>query len=191
MLSPHDQPVLLTSRLMLRPFTLADLSDLVVLAGDREVAAMTLSIPHPYTAEHGREWISQQPQRRAEGKAVNFAIALPNHTLCGSIGLGLNSAQNLAELGYWVGQPYRGQGYATEAARAVIDFGFGTLGLNRINATHFSDNPASGRVMEKLGLVYEGGRRRHTLKWGEYRDIKLYGLLREDWSGIVRTPPVD
>jgi ribosomal-protein-alanine N-acetyltransferase len=116
------------------------------------------------------------------GKAVNFAISHPDNTLYGSIGLGIVPAFNLAELGYWVGKPYWGKGLVTEAAWAVLAFGFETLGLNRIQATHFNHNPASGRVMEKIGMFYEGCRRQHTLKWGKYRDIKLYGMLKSDWD---------
>jgi [ribosomal protein S5]-alanine N-acetyltransferase len=178
---PNPQPLLYTQRLILRPFTLTDVAVVVALAGDRTVADNTLSIPHPYTDADAKDWIRQQPLAYGEGKAINFAITRPDGTLCGSIGLGLSIQFNLAELGYWIGRPFWGQGYATESAAALIAFGFDRLGLNRINATHFGDNPASGRVMEKLSMMREGYRPRHTLKWGVYRDIALYGLLREHW----------
>jgi RimJ/RimL family protein N-acetyltransferase len=145
------------------------------------VAENTLSIPHPYTEADAEAWISQQPIAYKAGTAVNFALTRRDHPLCGSVGLALNPNYNLADLGYWVGHPFWGQGYATEAATAVIAFGFSVLGLNRINATHFADNPASGRVMKKLGMVNEGYRPQYTLKWDKYRDIVLYGLLYEDW----------
>jgi ribosomal-protein-alanine N-acetyltransferase len=177
-----EYPILQTPRLLLRPFTLADAPEVVRMAGEWEIAATTLSIPHPYTEDHAEQWIRQQPEQWAVGKAVNFAISHPDNTLYGSIGLGIVPTFNLAEMGYWVGKPYWGKGFATEAAQAMLAFGFETLGLNRIQATHFSNNPASGRVMEKIGMVYEGCRRQHTLKWGEYRDIKLYGMLKADWE---------
>ena len=142
---------------------------------------MTLSIPHPYPEDQAQQWILQRPQAWRDNTALNYAITQPDDTLCGSVSLGLDGLHNQAELGYWIGKPYWGKGYATEAAEAIMTFGFNTLQLNRINATHFSDNPASGRVMEKLGMTYEGTRRRFTLRAGQYRDIKLYGLLREDW----------
>ncbi|NMF82887.1 GNAT family N-acetyltransferase [Nodosilinea sp. P-1105] len=176
-----EQPILSTERLILRPFTQADVPTVTDLAGVRQISEMTLSIPYPYTEADATAWISQHPQLWAEGKAIDYAITRYDVSLCGSVGLGLNPDHNLAELGYWIGQPYWGLGYATEAARAIVAFGFTTLELNRINATHFSDNPASGRVMEKLGMRCEGYRHRHTLKWGKYRDIKLYGLLQSDW----------
>lgn len=178
---PAEQPILRTQRLILRPFTLADVPAVIALAGDRAVAENTLSIPHPYSEADAQDWISQRSVVYGTGKSINFAIAQSSGTLCGAVGLDINLNHNFAELGYWVGRPFWGQGYATEAAAALIAFAFNTLGLNRINATYFSDNPASGRVMEKLGMVKEGYRPQHTLKWGLYRDITLYGLRQEDW----------
>ena len=175
-------PTLHTKRLILRPFSLADVPAVVALAGDWDIALNTLSVPHPYTEDHAVQWIRQQSEQWEQKQAVTFAIAQADDTLVGSIGLGLVPSFNLAELGYWVGKPYWGRGYATEAACAVVDFGFEKLSLHRIQATHFGNNPASGKVMQKVGLLYEGCRRQHTLKWGEYRDIKLYGMLREDWQ---------
>jgi RimJ/RimL family protein N-acetyltransferase len=175
-------PTLHTKRLILRPFSLADVPAVVALAGDWDIALNTLSVPHPYTEDHAVQWIRQQSEQWEQKQAVTFAIAQADNTLVGSIGLGLVPSFNLAELGYWVGKPYWGRGYATEAACAVVDFGFEKLSLHRIQATHFGNNPASGKVMQKVGLLYEGCRRQHTLKWDEYRDIKLYGMLREDWQ---------
>ncbi|MBD2114367.1 MULTISPECIES: GNAT family N-acetyltransferase [Cyanophyceae] len=179
---PAEQPILYTSRLVLRPFVLADVAAVVALAGDRAVAENTLSIPHPYSEAEAEEWINQRPTAWAKQKAINYAITLPDDTLCGSVGLALYPVYNMAELGYWIGRPYWGQGYATEAGAAVVDFGFSALGLNRVNAVYFGDNLASGRVMEKLGMAKEGYRRRQTPKWGVYRDVALCGLLREDWE---------
>jgi RimJ/RimL family protein N-acetyltransferase len=90
---------------------------------------------------------------------------------------------NQAELGYWIGKPFWNRGYATEAAIAVIRFGFASLDLNRIASRHFSRNPASGRVMQKAGLRHEGTARQSMIKWGKYEDLQLYAILREDWSG--------
>ena len=90
---------------------------------------------------------------------------------------------NQAELGYWIGKPFWNRGYATEAAIAVIRFGFASLDLDRIASRHFSRNPASGRVMQKAGLRHEGTARQSMIKWGKYEDLQLYAILREDWSG--------
>lgn len=182
MVPTSNQPTLYTERLMLRPFSLADAPAVQQLAGDWQVAASTLSIPHPYEVEVAVEWIRSHPGQYAAGTEVIFAIALPDHTLIGSIGLGIVKEFHLAELGYWIGVPYWRQGYCTEAATAVLDYGFKHLGLNRIQSTHFSENSASGRVMQKIGMCKEGYRPQHTWRWGGYRDIVLYGILRQNWE---------
>jgi ribosomal-protein-alanine N-acetyltransferase len=184
-------PILDTDRLVLRPFTLADAATVYELAGERAIAATTLTLPHPYPKGLATEWIRTHANAFAQGTAVNLAIVLKSGPLCGTIGLGLVPEFQLAELGYWVGKPFWGQGYCTEAARAVLAYGFTTLALNRIQATHFVDNPASGRVMEKIGMTYEGCRRQHTRKWGVFKDIKLYGILRSDWQGPGRSNPTN
>ncbi|NEP60397.1 MAG: GNAT family N-acetyltransferase, partial [Symploca sp. SIO2G7] len=87
-----------------------------------------------------------------------------------------------AELGYWIGVLYWSKGYCTEAAKAVVQYGFEVIGLHRIQAAHFPHNPASGRVMQKIGMSYEGYRRQHILKWGKFEDLELYGILKSDWQ---------
>ncbi|PSN20505.1 GNAT family N-acetyltransferase [filamentous cyanobacterium CCP5] len=188
MVPVSTQPTFYTERLVLRPFSLADAPTVQQLAGDWQVAANTLTLPHPYAEEVAIEWIRAHPRGYADGKEVVFAIALPDNTLIGAIGLGIVKEFQLAELGYWVGVPYWGKGYCTEAARAVVDYGFRHLGLNRIQSTHFSQNPASGRVMEKAGMTREGYRPQHTRRWGEFHDIVLYGILRQDWLNPAATP---
>jgi len=166
-----------TKRLLLRRFRLEDAPDVQRLAGAREVATGTLTIPHPYPDGAAEEWISSQPSERS----VTFAIERKEDgALIGAISLGLERDHDRAELGYWIGVPYWNQGYATEAGRAVVRHGFEAEGLNRIYAFHFSNNPASGRVLQKIGMTYEGRRRSHTLKWGEYLDNEAYGILRSE-----------
>ncbi len=92
------------------------------------------------------------------------------------------TAGHRAELGYWIGEPFWNHGYCTEAARAFLDYAFGAVGLVRVHASHFSRNPASGRVMRKIGMKYEGCRRCHAKKWDKLEDLDLYGILKEEWS---------
>ena len=101
--------------------------------------------------------------------------------LVGAVGLELQRDHDRAELGYWIGVPHRNRGYATEAARAVLGYAFETLGLHRVFAFHYSKNAASGRVLQKIGMTHEGRRRAHPLKWGEYLDNEVYGILRDEW----------
>jgi ribosomal-protein-alanine N-acetyltransferase len=173
--------MLATERLVLRPFTLADAPAVQQLAGARAVALNTLLIPHPYPDGAAEEWISKHGERPDD---VNFAITLrESDDLIGAIGLIVAREHDRAEIGYWIGVPYWNNGYATEAARAVIDYGFARLGLRRIFALYFTRNPASGRVMRKLGMQREGMLRQHVLKWGERIDVEIYGVVREEWLG--------
>jgi RimJ/RimL family protein N-acetyltransferase len=87
-----------------------------------------------------------------------------------------------AELGYWIGLPHWGNGYATEAATEVLRYGFEDLQLHRIFASHFAHNPASGGILKKLGMHYEGCQRQHLRKWDQFVDSELYGLLRQEWD---------
>ena len=80
-----------------------------------------------------------------------------------------------------VGRPYWNHGYATEAATAVLDFGFEKLRLNRIHAVHLARNPSSGRVMQKAGMLLEGTARQDTMKWDKHEDLVSYAILRDDW----------
>lgn len=175
--------ILATRRLLLRPFTLQDAPEVTRLAGVREIAATTLHIPYPYPAGTAETWISGHAAKFAEGKGAVFAVTLKDGgSLLGSVSLVIMPEHRHAEMGYWLGRPYWGQGYASEAARAVLDFGFETLGLHRICAQHFGTNPASGRVMQKIGMTYEGRLREHVIKWGKFEDSVLYGILKREWE---------
>jgi RimJ/RimL family protein N-acetyltransferase len=177
------QPTLETERLILRPFSLDDAKQVQMLAGDKLVASTTLSIPHPYKDGMAENWINTHAEKLNEGKGVVFAITLNNSgKLVGAISLMNIVEGHRAELGFWVGVPYWNKGYCTEAGRAVLQYGFMDMGLNRIHASYLSRNPASGRVMEKLGMFYEGTRKQHIFKWSVFEDLKLMGILRTDWE---------
>ncbi len=182
------QPELTTERLLLRPFALADAPIVQQLAGDEAIASTTGTIPHPYEDGMAEEWIGTHPKAFEEGEGVVFAITLrEDKTLIGAIGLTIEGDHERAGMGYWIGKPYWGNGYCTEAARAVLNYGFAELGLNRIYATHFSRNPASGRVMEKIGMACEGCHRQHFKKWGAFEDLKVYAILKAEYESRARS----
>jgi ribosomal-protein-alanine N-acetyltransferase len=172
-----------TSRLQLRFFQMSDAPVVFRLVGDRDIAATTTNIPHPYKEGMAEEWISTHQTKYEEDELINFAITLAStKELIGAIGLMINRDFDRAELGYWVGKPYWGQGYCTEAARAVLHFSFTDLNLNRVYANHYLTNPASGKVMEKIGMKKEGIARQHIKKWGVFHDSVGYGILRSEYK---------
>ena len=170
---------------MLRSLQNEDIPALVRLAGVREIAATTLNIPHPYAEEDARSFLAKANEDFRAGTSVAFAISIsPARELCGMLGLLVAEAHNHAELGYWIGVPFWGKGYVTEAAAAAVAFGFETLGLRRIYAHHFAGNTASQRVLEKIGMRHEGRFRQHILKWDRFIDIENYGLLAEEFRKV-------
>ncbi len=174
---------ILTDRLLLRAFTEADIPAVARLADDPVISNNTLRIPHPYTETHARTWLTLQQEEARTGAGAAFAVTQRDGgALIGACGLEIFREHRRAEVGYWLGRDYWGKGYATEAAAAVLGWGFETLGLARVSAARFADNPASGRVLEKLGMTQEGRLRRHAFRGGEFRDMVLYGILREEWE---------
>jgi ribosomal-protein-alanine N-acetyltransferase len=176
-----ERPTLRTARLILRPFGLADAPSVQRLAGASEVADTTINIPHPYADGLAEAWVESHAPAFARREMIALAIT-GDEGLLGAVSLRLEVVHARAELGYRVGVPYWGRGIASEAASAMIAFGFDRLGLNRIFATHFSRNPASGRVMQKAGMVHEGLQRQHLRKAGRFEDLVCYSILRDDYE---------
>jgi RimJ/RimL family protein N-acetyltransferase len=175
-----DLPTLRTARLVLRPFVLADAPVVQRLAGDENVASTTLNIPHPYEDGMAERWIEKQAPEWEARKSLALAVTTGDDGLVGAVSLALTPAHRRAELGYWIGVPFWNRGYATEASSALIAYGFEELGLNRVLARHITRNPASGRVMRKLGMRPEGVMREHIMKWDEPEDIAIYAILRSE-----------
>jgi [ribosomal protein S5]-alanine N-acetyltransferase len=157
--------------IILRPLTLDDAPDVQTLAGAYEVALNTLLVPHPYPDGAAEEWIAN---------AGPHTFAVDDGRLVGAAGL-VMKGDEIAEVGYWIGVPYWNRGYASAAAREILRYGFEECELHRIFAGHFARNPASGKVMRKAGMTFEGTLRQHVKKWGEYLDVSYYGILREEW----------
>ena len=179
----QSPPTLETARLRLRPYSDADIPQLLPLIGAREVAANSLRIPHPYTEQDARDFLV----RISDGSETRVAVTLLsdgplNGRLIGGVGLRFAFQHQHAELGYCIGVPFWGNGYATEAARAMLGYGFETLNLHRIFASHFKPNAASGRILVKLGMRHEGCQREHIRKWDQFVDLELYGMLRREWE---------
>ncbi len=178
----RDLPTVETERLILRPLILLDAPEVARLAGERDIAATTLLIPHPYGRRDAEEWITGHGHAFEADTGLSLAIARrADCALVGAVSFKISRVHNHAELGYWIGKPFWNKGYATESGRAMVACGFESLDLHRIHAHHFANNLSSGRVLEKIGLLYEGRLRDHVFKWGEYHDCLLYGLTRAAW----------
>lgn len=176
------QPTLHTERLRLRPFEATDAQAVQRLAGDHAIYATTANIPHPYEDGVAEAWIGSLAGRFQEGKEATFAaVRKEDGQLVGAIGLVLAPNSRSGELGYWIGRPHWNQGFATEAAQRLLAYAFEDLALHRVHAHHFRRNPASGRVMQKCGMVREGLLREHFQKDGHHEDIVLYGILQREW----------
>ena len=150
-------PTLHTERLMLRSFTPEDAVDVQRLAGDPDVASTTDAIEHPYKDGTAEAWIRWCQEEFRIGKRLNFAITLrTDGTLIGTVSLLFLTYQTRksAELGYWIGKPYWNCGYTTEAAKAAITYGFHQHDIELVYAYYFKRNPASGRVLEKIGMRF-------------------------------------
>ncbi len=165
----------------LRAFTLKDAATFEQLVAPREVTDGTLSFPYPVLEGWGVERINRMLETRASGEHIEFAIcSLETDELIGGIGLSITARHKRGSLGYWLGVDHWGRGYATEAARVVLRYGFEVLNLHRIEAGHYPRNPASGRVLEKIGMRREGVLRAHLLKGDTFEDDVIYAILATD-----------
>ena len=175
-------PLLRTERLVLREFTPEDAPELRQIAQAWEVARTMLHLPHPYDEGAAEEWIAGLRPMFESGTGTTFAIVLrEGSTLLGTVSLYTSAPDGSGVLGFWIGLPYWNNGYAAEAVAEVVRYGFEERGLRRLRANHFGSNPASGRVLSKVGMVYQGTRSDYYQKWGATEDRVEYCLLESDW----------
>jgi RimJ/RimL family protein N-acetyltransferase len=178
---------LTTGRLVLRTVSIADAVEIEALVSDRDIAATTMAIPHPYPRGGAIEFIEQHLKKAAAGQAELFVVRRrEDDVLVGAVGLSIDVAHERAELGYWMGKPFWARGYCTEAAKAIVEHAFRQIGLNRVFAHHMTINPASGRVLQNVGMKHEATLRGFIEKWGERQDVAVYGLTRSDYD-VLRT----
>ena len=154
-----------------------------LLAGDPDVARMTSMIPHPYSEAAARAWVDRVGQGE---EGVVFAVSR-ERTLVGCSGYMPMDAEH-AELGYWIGKPFWGTGFATEAARAVVAHAFDSHSFDYLRAGHFRDNLGSRRVLSKLGFFPEGEELRDCIARGERVPCLTYRLDREHAAAALQHP---
>lgn len=166
-----------TPRLLLRPFRETDAPAVATLASDEAIARMVCSMPHPYAPLIAEGWILIQAANSARGRDAALAIVLrASGVLIGSIGVH-GRRDGKYEVGYWLGRSYWGQGYASEALRALVGHVCETRGAVSFSAGHFADNPASRRVLEKAGFTPTGAvERRFSLGRAQKVDTVIMEL---------------
>jgi len=168
----------------MRPLEARDSSAIQDLAAAPEIAANTF-VPHPYPPEAASEFVQKGQESWRSGEAYVFGIIdKSSQRFAGCMGIHPAPEHNRAEVGYWIGLPFWGRGLATAALRLLLQFGFETLKLNRVEAGHFDYNPASGRVMQKAGMRREGLRRQYVLHHEEFKDLVWYAIVREDYEAL-------
>ena len=176
------QLTLETARLQLRLPDINDCDAIQAVTNHRDVAANTLSLPYPYSTENALEFVNYARQAVLADDAYPFVITRrEDGEVVGVINLTLRPSHRAAEMGYWIGAANRNRGYASEAAGRVLLFAFDQLELNRVHSQTFTDNPASARVLEKIGMQYEGTLRQHFIRWDEFKDAACYGVLRGEF----------
>lgn len=170
-------PVIETERLILSQLQEEDIPFVTEYLQDKIFSDLTSNIPYPYTREHAEFWLEMSRKSFEDNTGYTFAVRNKEGNILGAIGLH-DRDDDKAELGYWMGKPFWNKGYITEAASALIDFGFKELQLNKIYATYFLHNPASGRIMEKIGMEKEALLKQHLKKDNGYFDVQMYSVLK-------------
>ena len=178
-------PEIETPRLILRKMTMRDARDIYEYGRDPQVAKYVLWDPYQSVGE-ARSYIRYMIRKYHNGEAASWCIEWrETGEVIGTIGyMWFQSEHSSAEVGYSLSRPYWNRGIMTEALRAVLKFSFEEIHLNRVEAQHETENPASGVVMRKCGMIREGTLRQRMMNKGRYVDTELYAILKEDWKRI-------
>lgn len=172
-----------TKRLILRPIELNDANHINFLCNDHAITSMTLLIPYPCALTDTITWINTQKLACVEGTQANFVITLKDSdTIIGVIGLDIDKQHENAKLGYWIGSKFWSNGYASEAAIAITQHAFAKLKLHRIYASAIKENIASIKVLQKIGMQYEGCLKEHVKKDGVFKDLYNYAILSGNYK---------
>ena len=182
-MKPQLEPVIETRRLLLRPPRLSDLDDLVAAVGDWRVSRMLGRVPHPYTRADAENFLAAARRNARSGRSLNLSV-FSDGQLVG--GMGIGSLPGYCEFGYWLAHSAWGKGFATEAGRAVLAYGFDVLGLRLVRSGVFAGNDASLRVQRKLGFRRIGIGRRLALAQGHPVDHIDTVLTRPRFKALSR-----
>lgn len=182
----NNLPHLISQKLLLRKIRNEDIPSLIKYCNNQKISDQIINIPYPYGEEEAKNRIKFVLSGWETGDRYVFAITLqPNDELIGEIGLHLDKANNCAQFGYWIAEPFWGMGIATEALAAILKFGFTELNLNKIYATHYPDNLASAKVMLNNKMIKEAEMKEHYKIGSAYRDVIQYRLTKEEYFSLM------
>lgn len=169
-----------TERLLLRGFSLADAPRVAEICNNEKLHRGTY-LPYPYTLADAEAWLAERDADFANKVCYDFAVVEKSSgILFGCVGAYHNAERQNASLGYWLDEAFWGRGYATEAAGALLQWLFTLDDVHKVCADHFGFNTASGRVMQKIGLTYEGTQREQVYRDGVYHDLVFYGAIKPE-----------
>jgi [ribosomal protein S5]-alanine N-acetyltransferase len=168
-----------TRRLVLRMFEKADAAAVTKLCNNYNIYRNTLYLPYPYSIECALSWIEHHLANFNANKSYEFAVTdKETGKLYGAIALSHNQNFRNGEIAFWIGEEFWGNGYATEAGKALLEFAFIEKRFHKVYARHFKSNPASGKVIQKLGMIKEGVLIDHVMKENQYEDLVYYGIIK-------------
>lgn len=180
-----NMPTLKTERLIMRPMHANDAEDMFDYAQREDVTTYLLWSPHP-SVSYTRDYLKYIETRYDVGDFYDWAvIERSSGKMIGTCGFTrIDMPNNVGEIGYVLNPDFHGKGYGTEAAREALKFGFDVIGLHRIEAKFMEGNRASRRVMDKLGMTFEGFHKEAILVKGKYRTVGISAVLSEDYRRL-------
>jgi ribosomal-protein-alanine N-acetyltransferase len=192
MITPDEKsdnfPELVTDTLRLRKIRISDVPSLLKHCHNKKISEQIINIPYPYREEDAVFRINFVWQGFKNKERYVFAITYKsNDELLGEIGLHLDNSNNSAQFGYWIAEPFWGKGIASEATAAILKFGFMDLNLNKIYATHYPENMASGKVMLKNKMIKEAELKAQYKIEGSYKDVIQYRLTKAEYLDLNKS----
>ena len=177
-------PVLQSDRLSYQPLCEADVGTVLYLLSDYETVLLLTYAPWPYALNDAVLWFNHVNRMCAMNIGRFWGIHDKTGTLIGTVGLSIFPEHEKAELHYWLGKQYWGQGYGTEAAQRIICYAFEECGIDRLEVNCMARNERSQRVIQKNHFIYEGTLRHYVNRFGVHEDVQFYSLLRKEFQEI-------
>lgn len=178
--SDGSYPTLSTRRFRFRPFVMTDIAPLAALAGEHRIADTTIGVPHPYTMEFARKWISSHSAAWKSRRALHWAaLKVGAERIVGYAGLReIDIYRGQAEMRCWVGCGVERKSDAVEWSAAIVDFALTRLNLNRVYALQLGRHPRAARVLAAIGMQREGSVRKRIYKDGLFEDVVCWAIVR-------------